>query len=416
MVTNKMSIRSRIEYLKKIKPRYLKGDKFEKSQMLDEFCQNTGYQRKYAIRRLAAGCAVCEPRVINRRRSCHYTHEDILWLSKVWEVMDYPCGQRLAPMLPEMIEILTRQRELAMPETSAQRLHGISSDTIDKRLKPYRTKLRRKINSTTRPGSLIKKQIPIRTVSWDEQRVGCCELDLVAHCGASAAGDFIFSLNLTDLLTGWTETTAVLGKAQSRIIAGLGEIKGRLPFSLVAIDPDNGSEFINWQLFNYCMTNAIEFTRGRPYRKNDNAHIEQKNWTHVRKLFGYRRLETAAELILMNGLYSNEWRLYKNFFMPNVKLIAKTRVGQSGEKIRKKYDVAKTPYRRVMECDQVGKEVKAGLKKLYETLNPAALRRTIIAKIDNLKRINNNQPTVVISTAPRVTFTNHLTKQSRLHS
>ena len=416
MVTNKMSIRSRIEYLKKIKPRYLKGDKFEKSQMLDEFCQNTGYQRKYAIRRLAAACAISEPQVINRRRSCHYTHEDILWLARVWEVMDYPCGQRLAPALAEMIMVLTRHHELAIPETTVQRLNGISSDTIDKRLKPYRNKLRRKINSTTRPGSLIKKQIPIRTVSWDEQRIGCCELDLVAHCGASAAGDFISSLNLTDMLTGWTETTAVLGKAQSRIIAGLDKIKQRLPFTLTAIDPDNGSEFINWQLFNYCMTNEVEFTRGRPYQKNDNAHIEQKNWTHVRKLFGYCRLETEAELILMNGLYGNEWRLYKNFFIPNVKLIAKMRSGRHGEKIRKKYDVAKTPYQRVLECEQVSQEVKAGLKKLYDSLNPAALRRTIITKIDSLKRINNNQPAVVISTAPRVTFTNHLTKGSGLHS
>jgi alpha-amylase/alpha-mannosidase (GH57 family) len=167
--------------------------------------------------------------------------------------MDYPCGQRLEPILPEMVDVLVSFNELAIPENIINKLKQIKSDTINKRLKGYKTKLRRKINSTTRPGSLIKKQIPIRTISWDEMRVGCCELDLVAHCGDSAKGEFINSLTLTDILTGWTENTAFTGKAQKRIMAGLDNIQKRLAFPLKAIDPDNGSEFINWQLFNYCM-------------------------------------------------------------------------------------------------------------------------------------------------------------------
>ncbi len=276
MVTNKMSLSSRIEYLKKVKPRYLKANKEEKGKILNEFCQNTEYNRKYAIRRLAPQNETDPPKVINRKRGCYYTNEDIYWLSKIWGIMDYPCGQRLEPVLSEMIEVLIFHNELSIPDSIAKKLKNIKSDTINKRLKPYKTKLRRKINAATRPGSLIKKQIPIRTISWDEMRVGCCELDLVAHCGDSAKGEFINSLTLTDILTGWTENISFLGKAQKRIIDGLDNIQNRLPFPLLAIDPDNGSEFINWQLFNYCMAREVEFTRGRPYHKNDNAHVEQK--------------------------------------------------------------------------------------------------------------------------------------------
>lgn len=410
MVTDKMSLPSRIEYLKKIKPRYLKAKKDDKSKMLDEFCKNTGYARKYAIRRLAPQNTISAPKPINRKRGCYYTNEDIHYLSKIWEVMDYPCGQRLAPVISEMIDVLAFHQELAIPTSTAKKLKGISADTINKRLGPYRTKLRRKINSTTRPGSLIKKQIPVRTISWDEMRAGCCELDLVAHCGDNANGEFINSLTLTDILTGWTENTAFLGKAQKRIMKGLDNIQNRLPFPLRAIDPDNGSEFINWQLFRWCMEKEIEFTRGRPYKKNDNAHVEQKNWTHVRKVFGYRRREADYELDIMNDLYENELRQYKNFFMPNVKLINKKRTGRHGEKIKKIYDQAKTPYQRALECNQIDKETKKRLKKQYRQLNPAALRRAIIAKTNKLNNLKINQPKIVIPMSSRVTFTNHSTK------
>jgi len=410
MVINKMSIQTKIEYLKKIKPRYLKASKEDKSKILDEFCRNTEYNRKYVIRRLAPQNEIKIIRTINRKRKCTYTNEDIYYLAKVWEIMDYPCGQRLEPMLPEMIDVLVSFNELAIPDNIATKLKKIKSDTINKRLKPYKTKLRRKINSTTRPGSLLKKQIPIRTISWDEARIGCCELDLVAHCGDSAQGEFINSLTLTDILTGWTENTAFIGKAQKRVMESLDNIQNRIPFRLIAIDPDNGSEFINWQLFNYCMDREIEFTRGRPYQKNDNAHVEQKNWTHVRKVFGYRRRETEYELNIMNNLYENELRLYKNFFMPNVKLIDKKRTGRHGEKIKKVYDKAKTPYQRVLECNQINEEKKEQLKKQYTQLNPAALRRAIIAKTDKLNKLTINQPKIVIPVESRVTFTNHSTK------
>jgi len=190
----------------------------------------------------------------------------------------------------------------------------------------------------------------------------------------------------------------------------LDSIQNRLPFQLLAIDPDNGSEFINWQLFNYCMEREVEFTRGRPYQKNDNAHVEQKNWTHVRKVFGYKCRETERELNIMNDLYRNELRKYKNFFMPNIKLIEKKRIGRHGEKIKKIYDKAKTPYQRVLECDQINQEKKDKLRKEYEKLNPAELRRTILSKIEKMNNLKINQPKIAAPIDSKVTFTNHSTK------
>ena len=410
MATDKMSMQTRKEYLKKVKKRYLKANKKEKSVMLAEFVKNCGYNIKYAVRVLAADHEY-KTKCINRQIHHTYSNEDINWLKKIWEIMDYSCGQRLAPQLPEIISKLVSCQEINPPVAVQEKLKHIAASTIDLRLARAKREARLKINSTTKPGSLLKKQIPIRTVSWNEQHVGYCELDTVAHCGTSAAGDFISSLDLTDLLTGWTETVAVLGKARQRIIAGLNDIKNRLPFKLAAIDPDNGSEFINWQLYNYCMTNAIDFTRGRPYAKNDNAHIEQKNWTHVRKVFGYKRRETETELKLMNDLYANEIRLYKNFFMANVKLIEKKRVGVNQEKIKKIYDQAKTPYQRVLLCGEVDETTKLKLREQYDSLNPAQLRRQILVKLEKLNHANQliiNQ-SIALNAKAMVTFSNQST-------
>ena len=387
MIREKMSINTRKEYLKQVKKRYLKANLSQKSTMLAEFVANTGYHQKYAIQLLAAGHSY-PVRVINRKVHYTYTNEDIDWLRQIWEIMDYPCGSRLAPQLPEIIDKLVQCHELLIPELISEKLKYVAPSTIDSRLRRAKQMERIKINSTTKPGTWLKKQIPIRTISWNEKRIGYAELDTVAHCGDSAKGDFISSLNLTELLTGWTETVAVLNKAQCRIIAGLEDIKGRLPFPLMGIDPDNGSEFINWQLFRYCEARDIEFTRGRPYQKNDNAHIEQKNWTHIRKVFGYKRRETEAELEIMNDLYRNELRQYYNFFNPSIKLIDKKRYGNNNEKIKRIYDKAKTPYQRVLLCDEVGEETKQKLRAQYAALNPADLRRRIKAKMEKLSKVN----------------------------
>lgn len=382
-----MSLHSRQEYLQKVKKRYLKASAEEKSRMLDEYCLNTKLNRKYVIRCLSPRTSLVkkieQPR---KRRSCSYTNYETYYLKKIWEILDYPCGQRLRPMLGEMIAKLKQFKELIVPDGVAGKLRKISSATIDVKLRNYKAAARRRFNCATKPGSMLKQHIPIKTSSWEEKLPGFSELDTVVHCGDSAGGEFINSLNLTDILTQWTEGVAVVGKAEHRIKEGLEQIRKRLPFPLKAIDPDNGSEFINWQLYRYCEKEDIKFTRGRPYKKNDNAHIEQKNWTHVRRVFGYERRETEEECGLMNDLYQNELRLYKNFFQTNIKLIDKQRTGKHQEKIKRIYDIAKTPYQRVLECKESTEEKKDELRKIYLSLNPAALRRTIIKKLQRLQQ------------------------------
>jgi len=374
----KMSLASRKELVKKAKPRYLQAERSEKIKILDELFENTGLNRNYLTQLLSARIDLSFVNPINRKRREAYDANAIHYLRRIWEIFDYPCGQRLAPMMTEYIEVLERFKELIIPDSVKAKLLKIGSATIDRRLEKFRTFRHKKVLSTTKPGTLLKKNIPIKTSSWDEQRIGFGELDTVAHCGASAAGEFINSLTYTDISSQWTESAAVMGKAQRRIQDGLDDIERRLPFSLLGIDPDNGSEFINWQLYKHCLEKNIEFTRGRPYAKNDNAHIEQKNYTHVRKLIGYKRLDQNHQMEKLNSLYRNEWRFYKNFFIPNKKLISKKRVGA---KIMKKYDIPKTPYQRLLLHEKFPEDSKVKLKAFYATLNPAELQRNINRKL-----------------------------------
>jgi hypothetical protein len=377
----KMSLTSRKELVKKAKGRYLQAEKLEKTIILDELFENTGLNRNYLIQILSAKVDLSFVNPINRNRRETYTANDIFYLTKIWKIFDYPCGQRLVPMLPEYICVLEKFRELIFPDSVKEKLMKVKSATIDRRLKKFRTLRHKKVFSTTKPGSMLKKNIPIKTSSWDETRLGYGELDTVAHCGGSAAGEFIVSLTYTDICSQWTISEAVMGKGQKRIKAALESISDRLPFPLKGIDPDNGGEFINWQLYNHCLANNIEFTRGRPYAKNDNAHIEQKNYTHVRKLIGYKRLDQIHQLEKMNDLYRNEWDFYKNFFLPNKKLIEKKRIGA---KIVKKYDDPKTPYQRLLENEKLSEGEKEKLKAIYAKLNPAELKRSIDRKLSKI--------------------------------
>jgi len=386
-MNNRMSLPSRREYLKRLKSRYLKASTDKKTLLLDECCKMTGLNRKYVIVCLSTKTDLQYKSTRQRKaRREVYDKQFVTALKKIWEIMDYPCGTGLKAVLCEMVEKLIAFKELTVSDEVKKKLMKVSRSTIDEKLKRSREEIRRRIQGTTKPGSLLKSQIPIRTSSWEESHPGFCELDTVAHCGASAAGEFANTLNVTDILTTWTEQEAFLGKAQSRIVSGLNLIEGRMPFPLRGIDPDNGSEFINWQLYRYCMQRQIEFTRGRPYKKNDNAHIEQKNWTHVRQVYGYERIEDQVIVDMMNDLNRNELRLYKNFFQPTIKLIDKKRVGAHKEKIKRMYDIPKTPYQRVLLCDEISDETKQELKALYATLNPAALRRTIIKKLTLIKK------------------------------
>lgn len=376
---------SRKEYLKQIYQRYRFSLRQEKTLILDEFCLNTGYQRKYATRILNGPLREAAPR-IGRRET--YTNEHVYYLKKIWDILDQPCGQRLKPMIPEMIRVLARCKELVVPDSLIAGLVKMGSATIDRRLEPFRKNIWRRIHGTTKPGSLLKKQIPIVLSRWNEKVPGYTELDLVAHCGMSASGEFISTLNITDLATGWTESAGVMGKAQGRVKEALEGIQNRLPFRLLGIDPDNGSEFINWQLYFYCQRQKIQFTRGRPGKKNDNPYIEEKNWTHVRKIVGYDRLDTTDELEVLNSLYAGPLRLYLNFFQPVMKLAKKTRV--AGQ-LKKKYDIPQTPYHRLLKARGMRKAGKQELTALYETLNPVKLKTQIEQHLKLLTKLVKEQ-------------------------
>ncbi|MEA2005197.1 MAG: transposase [Acidobacteriota bacterium] len=370
---------SRNQYLETLIPRYLKADRKGKSSLLDEYCLNTGQNRKYAIRKISH-MAFKEPKP-RKKRAVRYGHEvrEALW--KLWKIFDGPCGQRLKPLLEPEVKRLKDLGELKISDETNEKLLTVSSATIDRLLRSKKEgwKLQRRYGS--RKSGLISKRIPLRLTDWDTERVGYVEMDMVFHCGSSTAGEFVSSLSTLEISSGWWEAEAVMGRAQSRTFEALKAIRRRSPFLWLGIDSDNDQMFINHQLFRYCEQEQLEFTRSRPHRKNDNAYIEQKNYTHVRRPLGYLRYDTEEELHLINDLYRNELRLFKNFFQPVMKLRSKERVDG---KPRRKYDTAKTPYQRLIESGHLSLQAQKVLKELYSTLNPAELKREIDRKLDRL--------------------------------
>lgn len=378
-----MNLFMRNECLKTIKQRYVKASKAERGLILNEYCRNTNQNRKYVIRKLSPKVSLVKKQ--RKARQKVYHNQTIAELIRIWEVLDYPCGQRLKLVLGQMVEKLKALGEINPSNETITQLFKISSATIDRRLGHEKEYLHRKRFTTTKPGSLLKAQIPIRLTDWDLSLIGFVEVDLVAHCGDNVFGDYVNTFDLTDIASGWSEQAAVWGKGQRNVFMALLSLRKRTPFTWLGLDSDNGSEFINIHLFNYCQKENIEFTRARPNRKNDNAYIEQKNWTHVRKLVGYQRLETIKQLKALNDLYANELRLYKNFFCPTMKLISKERIGS---KIIKKRESAKTPYQRLMESSQITLEVKVQLKATYDRLNPVKLKQIIDLKLSQIKSNN----------------------------
>jgi hypothetical protein len=377
-----MSQQGKRELLEVLRPRYLKASKAEKQKMLDEFTASTGYHRKYAIRVLKH--AVQRPRLRRKGRKAVYRGEVVQALKQIWEIYNRICSKRLHPFLPEGIRALERYGEIQLSATTKQRLLAISPASIDRCLRPVRVKSPHGLG-TTKPGALLKKAIPVRSyTSWDEERPGFLEIDLVAHCGETTEGQFLNTLTCTDICTGWTEVTALPRRSQQAVCIAIHDLRQRLPFALLGLDSDNGSEFINDLLYRYCQGEQITFTRSRPYRKNDQAHVEQKNWSVVRHTVGYDRLETEQELALLESIY-DDLRLYINFFQPVLKLIGKERLGN---KVVRRYDVAKTPYQRVIERKDISLRAKARLMNLYFQLNPAELRRRIDDKVARLWKIS----------------------------
>lgn len=388
--------------------RYQKATKKEKGTILGEYTELTGYNRCYAAfllrnqgRRMRINdntvlVGDCRKKV-KRTRDRIYDERLVRVLKRVWLIMGFICGKRLKPELKEVIPILEKHKEIELDESVREKLLSISAATIDRVLAPERKKRSVRQRSRTKPGTLLKHQIPIRTFSeWDEQRPGFVEIDLVGHEGGEPGGEYIQTLDMTDVCTGWTETQAVKNKARVWVFEALKEIRGRLPFRLLGIDSDNGSEFINSHLYGYCEQEKITFTRARAYRKNDNCYVEQKNYSVVRRAVGYNRYDTSQQLRLLNQLYSR-LRLYTNYFQPVMKLKEKIRVGS---KVKKRYDQPRTPYQRVLESSMVEKEYKKKLNQEYAKLNPAELRRKIsslqiklrkLAAKENLKKRNQKQ-------------------------
>ena len=370
-----MSQRSKRELFAEIQPRYLKAKKGEKQKILDEFTASTGYHRKYAIRVLKRGYKRRPNKP--KGRTAIYRGQVVEVLEQIWEIYGRICSKRLHPYLPEGIKVLERCGELELaPETKVLLLQ-ISRSSMDRCLAPARFHQPHG-RSTTKPGSLLKKQIPIRTFAdWMEDKPGFLEIDCVAHCGEDPSGQFLYTLTCTDICTGWTEPLALHRRSQEAVCSALDAMRPGLPFALLGIDSDNGGEFINDLLYRYCLNQQITFTRSRPYQKNDQAHVEQKNWSVVRHLIGYDRLDSEEQYALLVSIYQ-DWRLYVNFFQPVLKLSRKERIGNQ---LIRKYDTARTPYQRVMERDEIPLACKAHLLNLYLSLNPVELRRRIDQKI-----------------------------------
>jgi hypothetical protein len=377
-----MSQGSTRELITTIRPRYSRANKEGKEQILDEFIATTGYHRKSAIRVLNRDP---KPKGLKKPgRQKVYRGEVVQVLEQIWEICGRICSKRLQPFLPEIVTILERHHELSLSPEIKPLLLSMSRSTIDRCLKKARFTSPQRGLSTTKPGALLKQAIPIRTFTpWEEERPGFLEIDLVAHCGSSTEGTYLNTLTATDLATGWTECLGLANKTQAAVSQAVGQLHLELPFPLLGLDSDNGSEFINETLLRYCQSEQITFTRSRPYKKNDQAHVEQKNWSVVRHTVGYDRLETPEELDLLRSIYA-DLRLYINFFQPVLKLIGKEQI--DGKTVRT-YDRATTPYRRVLALDTLPLDLKARLAAQYVQLNPGKLRASIDAKVAKLWKI-----------------------------
>ena len=370
------------EYAQALRSRYLGASKEEKGKMLDEFTQVTGLHRKAAIRLLHR---LGQPRTGKRRgRPRKYGTGAQEGLRVVWEAADRLCSKRLQPFVPEIVKVLRQHGEQQIDASTERQLCRMSPSTIDRLLRNYRKVGGRRGLVTTRPGSLLKSSIPIRTFAdWQENRPGFLEVDLVAHCGESTEGFYLNTLCAVDVASGWTECLPVWGKGQERVGGAVHKIRQRLPFPLLGLDSDNGSEFINQHLYTYCQRQKITFTRSRSYKKNDSCHVEQKNGNVVRRLVGYDRYTSRAAYQCLERL-DDSVRLYMNFFQPTMKLVSKTR---HGAKVNKIYDTARTPYQRLLGTGMLTEVRQQELAATYHGLNPVLLLRQINSNLEQLWRL-----------------------------
>lgn len=379
------------EYALAVKERYRRTNKAEKTKILDEFTKTTGLHRKAVIRLLNHRNTTPEKRHGRPRKYGVLVVESLKF---IWESSDRLCSKRLKPFLPELVQVLRRCGESQLTGKTETQLCQMSAATIDRVLRPWKQKGGRHSLSTTRPGRVLRNAIPIRTFAdWQENSPGFIEVDLVAHCGESSEGFYLNTLMAVDIATGWSEFNGVWGKGQQRVGTAVHHVRQRLPFPLLGLDSDNGSEFINQDLAGWCRREGITFTRSRPYKKNDNCYVEQKNGSIVRRVIGRDRYSSKTALALLNRIYYL-LRLYVNFFQPSMKLLSKTR---HGAKVKKLYDSAQTPYQRVLKSKILPESKKAELHTTYSHLNPVKLLKQINDNLESLWRLRDRHPGEQIS-------------------
>ena len=383
-----LSMSERKAVTKKLALAYRNGSKSEKSKVLDDLVMLTGWHRDYARAQLrVAG----KPRAVKPRasRPPKFSSEVLAALVVCWEVARYPAGKRLATMVSVLVPLLRAEGVLQLSDEGAFALMSISAATIDRHLAPRRKALGWKGRSHTKPGTLLKSQIAIRTWhDWDEQMPGFVEIDLVGHEGGTAAGEFCFTLTMTDIATGWTINRSVKNKAAIWVAQAIDDAARQFPFQILGIDSDNGSEFINAHLFNYCQANKITFTRSRPGNKNDGAHVEQKNWTHVRQLVGYLRFDTDKELKVLNEIWKLD-QVFTNHLLAQSKLLERRR---EGSKVTKRHDRPMTPAERVASHVSTSESTKRQLEATTTTIAPKALGDEIATLLIRLERLSAYKP------------------------
>jgi hypothetical protein len=369
-----MSAQTKHEVLAKLRARYAHAGPQYKSKLIDQVVELFGLHRKSAIRALRRTPRPHGPTVLLGRPRQYPPATLLPILQPIWLGCQQPCGKRLVAALPDWLPFYEEEYRPLARDTRALVL-GASAATLDRLLQPLRARYRRSPGGT-RPGTLLRQQIPIATTPWDITVPGYLELDTVALCGGSLEGDFAWMLDSVDFCTQWVEARAVWNRGRHNTLEQLRDIETHLPFALLGIDHDNGGERLNWHVVRYCQERRqpVQMSRSRPYHKDDNAHIEQKNWTHIRQWFGYERYDNPAVVSLLNELTGGPWRQLLNFFCPTLKLERKERVGA---RLRRVYGAAQTPYQRLLEHPAVAKKTKSELRHHRAQLNPFALQREI---------------------------------------
>jgi hypothetical protein len=389
------------QYMETIRKQYL-GTKSrkEKGLLLDEYCKNTGRDRKYVIKKLHYKVGLKQKGDTRKKRKEYYDGNVRSALATLWKIFDYPCGQRLEPLLKEEAERLRGLKELVCSDKTLQKLKEITPSTIDLKLSHEKEVMMNKRKYASKRNFLIASKVPTKTsAEQDRKTPGTQQVDCVEHCGTNAAGEFVISLSIVDIFCGWWEGGAVLGKGQERALVALKGAHKRSPVSWKEIHPDNGGNILNIHVYNYAMKEGMEMSRSRAYKKNDNCFVEQKNSTHIRQVVGYLRYDTEEERSIMSDLYQNELRLFKNFFQPVMKLESKVRVKG---KIRKKQGKVMTPYKRLMESNTLSNKEKVALQKIYESLNPADLKRKIDTKLALLYKAHQKKNGLSVETGRNI--------------